>query len=55
MHDDRDRWARLLAASGQERAAQPLRICQLCVDTLGVTGAGIAMVTVAGHRGVVCD
>ena len=54
MHDDRERWGRLLAVAGQERAAQPLRICQLCVDALGVTGAGIAMVTDAGHRGVVC-
>lgn len=54
MDDERERWARLLAASGPERAAQPLRICQLCVDTLAVTGAGIAMVTAAGHRGVVC-
>lgn len=54
MSDERDRWARLLAASGPERAAQPLRICELCVDTLAVTGAGIAMVTAAGHRGVVC-
>ena len=54
MDDERDRWARLLAASGPERAAQPLRICELCVDALAVTGAGIAMVTAAGHRGVVC-
>lgn len=52
--DEADRWARLLAASAPERAAQPLRICELCVDTLAVTGAGIAMVTAAGHRGVVC-
>ena len=54
MEERRDRWARLLAASGPERAAQPLRICQLCVDTLAVSGAGIAMVTPTGHRGVVC-
>lgn len=54
MDDDRDRWARLLAAAGPERAAQPLRICALCVDTLAVSGAGIAMVTAVGHRGVVC-
>jgi hypothetical protein len=54
MDDERDRWARLLAASAAERAAQPLRICQLCVDTLGISGAGIAIVTAAGHRGVVC-
>ena len=54
MDDERERWARLLAASGPERAAQPLRICKLCVETLAVTGAGIAMVTAGGHRGVVC-
>ena len=54
MDDERERWVRLLAASGPERAAQPLRICELCVDTLAVTGAGIAMVTASGHRGVVC-
>jgi len=54
MNDERDRWIRLLAAAGPERAAQPLRICELCVDALAVTGAGIAMVTADGHRGVVC-
>lgn len=54
MDDALDRWARLLAVSGPERAAHPLRICELCVDTLAVTGAGISMVTAAGHRGVVC-
>jgi hypothetical protein len=54
MDDQRDVWARLLAASADERAAQPLRICRLCVDTLAITGAGIAIVTAAGHRGVVC-
>jgi hypothetical protein len=54
MDDQQARWARLLAASASERAAQPLRICQLCVDTLDMSGAGIAMVTSTGHRGVVC-
>lgn len=54
MADARHRWARLLASSVPERAAQPLRICHMCVATLGVSGAGIAMVTAAGHRGVVC-
>lgn len=54
MADERDRWARLLAASRPEPAAHPLRICELCVDALAVTGAGIAMVTAGGHRGVVC-
>jgi hypothetical protein len=54
MDDEQDRWARLLAASASERATQPLRICRLCVDALGMSGAGIAMVTSTGHRGVVC-
>ena len=52
--DERDRWARLLAGSGEEKASQPRRICELCVDALAVSGAGIAMVTADGHRGVVC-
>jgi hypothetical protein len=52
--DDRGRWARLVAAAGHERAAQPLRICELCVEALAVSGAGIALVTATGHRGVVC-
>jgi GAF domain-containing protein len=46
-------WAALLSAAANEQAAQPERICELCVQMLGVTGAGIAMVTPAGHRGVV--
>jgi hypothetical protein len=54
MDDQHDRWARLLAAAASQRAAQPLLICQLCVETLGISGAGIAMVTPAGNRGVVC-
>jgi len=44
----------MLAGSAAERAAQPKRICDLCVSTLGITGAGIAMVTKEGNRGVVC-
>jgi hypothetical protein len=54
LMDEIGRWARLLAGSPREQADQPLRICRLCVDTLGVTGAGIAMVTSSGNRGVVC-
>jgi hypothetical protein len=52
--DDRDRWAGLLAAAAAEPASQPQRICELCVEMLQVTGAGISMVTSAGNRGVVC-
>ena len=54
MGEAADRWVRLLAEAGSERAAQPLRICELVVSALSVSGAGIAMVTPAGHRGVVC-
>ena len=35
-------------------AMRPHRICQLSVSRLGMTGAGIGMVTKAGNRGVVC-
>jgi len=51
---DPDRWARLSAEAAGERRAQPRRICRLCVATLGVTGAGISLVTDTGNRGVVC-
>lgn len=54
VDDDRELWAQLLATARKERAAQPLRICELCVQTLSISGAGVAMVTAAGHRGVVC-
>jgi len=46
-------WADLLDAAADETTAQPERICELCVQMLGINGAGIAMVTPAGHRGVV--
>jgi hypothetical protein len=43
-----------LAATGTDRSGRPAVICRLCVDMLGVTGAGISMVTTTGNRGVVC-
>ncbi len=49
-----DGWAQLLAATGADPVDQPRRICELCVSHLGMAGAGVAMVTKAGHRGVVC-
>jgi hypothetical protein len=54
MDDDRDRWARLLTEAAEERSAQPLRICKLCVEMADVSGAGISMVTPTRNRGVVC-
>jgi GAF domain-containing protein len=40
--------------SGSEHDSVPRRICQLCVQMLSVSGAGISMVTRTGNRGVVC-
>ena len=55
VHEQRDQWARMLAAAGQERADQPLRICELCVELAGVSGGGISVVTATSNRGVVCS
>jgi GAF domain-containing protein len=52
--NDGDRWSRLLAQAATERAQQPQRICHLCVSILGMTGAGIGVVTESGNRGSVC-
>jgi hypothetical protein len=41
-------------AEAAELAAQPARICHLCVQLLEVTGAGVSMVTASGNRRVVC-
>ena len=41
-------------AEAAELAAQPARICHLCVQLLEVTGAGVSMVTATGNRRVVC-
>jgi hypothetical protein len=51
---DRDRWIRLLRDASGDLATQPERIAELCVQMLGVTGAGISLVSDTGHRGVVC-
>src|SRR4051794_30285951 len=50
---DPDHWAHLLAEARAETDAQPRRICELCVQVLGVTGASLAAVSDTGHRGVV--
>lgn len=52
--NDRERWSSLLADAAKERVSRPGRICQLCVELLSVTGAGISMVTTTGNRGIVC-
>jgi hypothetical protein len=52
--DDWARWPALLVETRVGGSAQPERIAALCVRSLGVTGAGISMVTTIGNRGVVC-
>jgi hypothetical protein len=52
--NERDRWLAALRASADYGPDRPRRICELCVERLGVTGAGISMVTAAGNRAVVC-
>jgi GAF domain-containing protein/ANTAR domain-containing protein len=51
---DRARWSELLRDTGADRASQPRRIAELCVQMLGVTGAGMSLVTDAGHRELIC-
>lgn len=51
--DDQARWDRLLAESAAERDFRPEKICRLCIEMLGVSGAGISMVTPGGGRSVV--
>jgi len=55
VDEERDRWARLLGDISEQGSAQPLRICELCVEMVGVSGAGISMVTPTRNRGVVCS
>jgi hypothetical protein len=51
---DRERWIRLLRDAASDVVAQPRRIAELCVQMLGVDGAGISLVSDTGQRGVVC-
>jgi hypothetical protein len=50
-----DRWNRLLAEASAQNTGQPERICELCVEMLDVTGAGISLVTESGNWGVICS
>jgi hypothetical protein len=44
----------MLAEGPMEGAERSKHICDLCTRLLGVSGAGISMVTTTGNRGVVC-
>jgi hypothetical protein len=47
-------WTRMLAEGPVEGAERSRYIALLCSQLLGVSGAGISMVTATGNRGVVC-
>ncbi|HEY0868764.1 MAG TPA: GAF and ANTAR domain-containing protein [Acidothermaceae bacterium] len=51
---DWDEWRALLGATAGSRA-QPEQICHLCTQRLGISGAGLSMVTPTGARGIVCS
>jgi hypothetical protein len=53
MVTDAKNWRALLAAT-TDSSSQPARICELCADQLGVSGAGLSMITPVGARGIVC-
>ena len=44
----------MLAEGPADSAGRSRHICELCAQLLGVTGAGLSMVTATGNRGVVC-
>jgi hypothetical protein len=50
---NRESWARMLAEGPMEGAERSKHICELCARLLGISGAGISMVTATGNRGVV--
>lgn len=47
-------WVRLLSSEDVHAADAASQICRLCVDFLGVSGAGISMASHGGNRSVVC-
>jgi GAF domain-containing protein len=50
---DQQEWLNRLAQQPGDGTSPAAHICGLCVEQLGVTGAGIAIVTNEGNRGVV--
>src|SRR3954468_20023375 len=51
--DEREKWTRLFADAEATGSVQPERICELVVESLGITGAGMSMATENGIREVV--
>jgi hypothetical protein len=52
--EDQERWRTIFAAASGPVAQAPTKICEVCVQLLGVTGAGISMVNGAGVRSMIC-
>jgi hypothetical protein len=52
--DDRVRWNRALLDATSAGPSAPLVISRLCVESLGVSGAGVSTVTPTGKRSVLC-
>ena len=50
---DQQAWLQRLAQQPGDGISPAAHFCRSCVERLGVTGAGIAVVTNEGHRGVV--
>jgi GAF domain-containing protein len=51
---ERSPWAEALALTAAAPEHQSLRICQLCIPIVGISGAGISLMTAVGNRSVVC-
>ncbi len=47
-------WPQELVGACEEAAKAPQNICDLCVNTVGMNGAGLSMVTKDGERSIVC-
>jgi hypothetical protein len=52
--EDQERWRAIFAAASGPVIQAPAKICEVCVQLLGVSGAGISMVNGAGVRNMVC-
>src|SRR3954454_9410776 len=52
---DPEQWARMLADVEGDGTSGPLRICELCVEALDLSGGGISLVSGTNNRGMVCS
>jgi hypothetical protein len=54
LSSDLAEWASLLREASTDRTTFPQRICQLCTDSLGITGVGLSMLAAGRTQGRVC-